>query len=177
VAGDDTWTATDRGGTTRGLLLGNAIGLPLYAAAYVACPTLHVADAVDARIAFALWLCAAPALFVYAAFFSCLRLRDAAHEAVNPLLGGESLRWKVNQRVLTNSVEQAAIFIPVLVALATRIDAAHVQLLPVSAGAWVASRIAFWIGYRKSPSWRAPGMAWTHTTTLLTIAWLVVFSL
>ena len=159
----------------RGIVLGNAIGLLVYAAAYFACPAPHVADSTDARIAFALWLCAAPALLVYTAFFSCLRLRDSA-EAVNPLLGGETLRWKVNQRVLTNSVEQAAIFIPVLVALATRVDAAHVQLLPISVGSWVAARIAFWIGYRRSPSWRSPGMAWTHSTTLLTIAWLVAFS-
>jgi hypothetical protein len=30
VAGNDAWTPADRGGTTRGLVLDNAIGLPVY---------------------------------------------------------------------------------------------------------------------------------------------------
>jgi uncharacterized membrane protein YecN with MAPEG domain len=170
-----TETTADRKATKLGIALGNAGGLAIYVAGYFACPSIATTPTPEGRLVFAVWLCAVPALFVYAVFQSCLRLRDTP-EAVNPMLAAESPRWKINQRVLTNSVEQLAIFVPLVLALATRVDAAHVKLVPLHIALWVAARIAFWVGYRRSPAWRAPGMAWTHQVTLLTIAWLVWFS-
>lgn len=168
-------TTSDRRATKLGIALGNGGGLAIYVVSYVACPAIASAPTPEGRLVFAVWLCAAPALFVYAVFLSCLRLRDTP-DAANPLLGAESARWKINQRVLSNSVEQLAIFVPLVLALATRVDAAHAKLLPLHVGMWVAARIAFWIGYRRSQAWRAPGMAWTHVSTIVTIAWLVRFS-
>jgi hypothetical protein len=101
-------------------------GLAIYAAGYAAWPSIAPGD----PIRLALWLAAAPALVIYAQFLACLRLRDSP-EAVDPFRGAESQRWKVNQRVLTNTVEQTAIFVPVLVALGTRVDAAHACVLPL----------------------------------------------
>ena len=126
----------------------------------------------------ALWLAAFPALVVYAMFFGCLRMRDSSPAAAtDPLAGGESERWKINQRVLSNTVEQCAIFVPITLALATRLDPAHAKILPIATACWTASRIAFWIGYRRGAVWRAPGMAWTHSTTAITIALFIYFTL
>jgi hypothetical protein len=162
--------------TTRNGIVGGALScVALYAVGYFVVPPLATAVGFEQRLRLALWLCGGPALFVYAVFFSCLRYRDTP-EAVNPLLGNESLRWKINQRVLTNTVEQVAIFVPLLLALAARIDDAHVKLLPLHVALWLLARVVFWVGYRIDPALRAPGFSATHVTTILTIAWLMRFS-
>lgn len=162
--------------TLHGILTGYGVGLAVYAGAYLAWPAAAwPASAVEDPLRLALWLGALPAVFVLAVYYSCLRLRDVP-EAVNPLGGGESERWKINQRVLTNSVEQLAIFLPLLVALSTRVDAAHAKLLPLDVGGWVVARIAFWWGYRVAPVRRAPGMAATNLMAIVTLAWLVRMS-
>jgi hypothetical protein len=92
----------------KGIALGCLGGLALYALGYFAWPSVGGVETTEARVELALWIIAAPAVFVYAVFFSCLRLRDAP-EAVDPLRGAESPRWKINQRVLSNSVELATL--------------------------------------------------------------------
>ncbi len=170
----DAFATADRAATRTRIVLGFVAGAALYALGYALWPAVDLATTAD-RLAYAAWLGAVPAIVVYAMFFSCLRLRDTP-DAVNPLLGAESTRWRVNQRVLTNTVEQLAIFLPLLLALAARVAAAHAKLLPLHVASWTASRVAFWIGYRHSPAWRAPGMTWTHLTSLLTIGWLARFT-
>ncbi len=154
---------------------GNIGGLAIYVAGYFAWPQVAAATVQD-RLALALWLAAGPALFTFAVYTSCLRLRDTPG-AVDPLAGAESRRFQINQRVLTNTVEQLAIFLPLLVALAVRVDEAHARLLPLHVACWIAARIAFWIGYRRDVHWRSPGMAWTSMIAVLTIGWLVRFSI
>ena len=170
-----TDTAAERVATRNGIALGMIGGAALHALGYLAWPDVADVAAPSDRLALAAWLSAAPALVVYAMFFSCLRLRDTP-DAVNPLLGAESMRWKINQRALTNTVEQLAIFLPLLFALSVRVDAAHAKLLPLLVVGWTASRLAFWLGYRVSPAWRAPGMSWTHVTSIVTILWLARFT-
>jgi hypothetical protein len=163
---------TDRQLTKALIAAGSLGGAAIYATAYALAPTTTAEP-----IRLALWLAAFPALVVYAMFFGCLRMRDSSPAAAtDPLAGSESERWKVNQRVLSNTVEQCAIFVPITLALATRLDAAHAQILPIATVCWTASRIAFWIGYRRGAVWRAPGMAWTHSTTAITIASLIYFT-
>jgi len=170
---DGVWTSTDHKTTKRGIAVGFGGGAALYLAAYLAWPA--VAPPVD-RLAYGVWLCAGPAVLLYAMFFSCLRLRDTP-DAVNPLLAAESTRWKINQRVLTNTVEQLAMFVPFLLALSTKVDAAHTRLLPMHVALWMIARIVFWIGYRRAPAWRSPGMTWTNILTVITFGWLVRLSL
>jgi hypothetical protein len=88
--------------------------------------------------------------------------------------GKESRRWKVNQRVLQNTIEQAFIFLPALVALALRVEARHLAVVPIAVALWCAGRVLFWVGYHKSPVWRAPGFDWTINTTFLVMARLAV---
>jgi len=171
----DASARADRDTTRTGIAIGTIGGVVVYAVGYLAWPAVADVATPSDRLVYAAWLSAAPALVVYAMFFSCLRLRDTP-DAVNPLLGAESTRWKVNQRVLTNTVEQLAIFLPLLFALAVRVDPAHAALLPLHVACWTASRVVFWIGYRRAPAWRAPGMSWTHVTSLLAIVWLARFT-
>jgi len=163
---------TERTATKVAIAIGVLGGLAVYVCGYLVWPSVASRDPVR----LALWLSAGPALVIYALFLACLRFRDS-FEAIDPFRGVESQRWKINQRVLTNTVEQTAIFVPILLALSTRVDAVHAKVLPLGVACWVLARIAFWIGYRIEQKWRAPGMAWTHMTTLATILWLVRFSL
>ena len=78
--------------------------------------------------------------------------------------------------MLSNTVEQLVIFLPLVLALAARVDAAHAFLLPLHVACWMVARVAFWVGYRIDPAWRAPGMTWTHATSLVTFLWLLRFT-
>ena len=55
-----------------------------------------------------------------------MRLFDKAG-AEDPFAGRESKRFEINQRVLTNTVEQGAVFVLLLLALATRISAGALE--------------------------------------------------
>ncbi len=116
------------------------------------------------RLAFAAELSIAPAAVTLLMVLSCMRLFDTA-QAEDPFAGAESREWKLNQRVLSNTIEQAVIFLPALLALSVRIDQAQLKLLPIAVALWCAGRLLFWVGYRKSIVWRAPGFDWTLNTT------------
>ncbi len=124
------------------------------------------------RVSYALQLAAAPAMLVLLMVCSCFRLFDTAR-AEDPLAGAESRRFKVNQRVLTNTVEQSAAFVPLVLASATRLSSAQLKLLPISVAVWCTGRALFWGGYHIAPNWRAPGFDWTFYTCALLAAWYV----
>jgi hypothetical protein len=168
---DDRWLVVERGKTLNGIIAGHTGAATLYAIAYVLWPAGREL-ARSERLFAAIELCAFPALVVFAMFLSCTRMPDTT-EAVNPLLGQESLRWKINQRILSNTVEQLAVFIPLLLAMSLRVDAPHAKVVPIHVMLWVVARIVFAVGYRRSPALRAPGMAATSAINVATIAWLV----
>ena len=79
--------------------------------------------------------------------------------AVDPL-DDDAPRWRrVDMRVLSNTVEQTLIFLPLFLATAIVIRADESAWLPALAMAFVLGRIVFWIGYRQSTLSRAPGMS------------------
>ena len=80
----------------------------------------------------------------------------------------------LNQRVISNTVEQIAIFVPLLVAIALRLPASQLRLLPITVTLWCAGRLMFWIGYHIAPHWRGHGFDWTFLTTSLLAGWFVV---
>lgn len=124
------------------------------------------------RLLLAVQLAAGPALVAFAMFSTLGRVLDTV-EAENPLLGAESTRFRINQRVLTNTLEQTAIFVPALLALSLRMDPSHTWALPYLAGVWCAGRALFWLGYHSDPAHRAIGMDWTTCTAMTTVGWLV----
>ena len=78
--------------------------------------------------------------------------------AIDPLVGYETPRLRVNFRYLSNTVEQYLVFAAGLLAFSAYVDARWIVAATI---AWIASRWAFWVGYHISPlarAWGAPGM-------------------
>lgn len=95
--------------------------------------------------------------------------------AIDPLAGTDSRFLRTNQRVITNTVEQLAVFVPALLALAVGAPAARMAPIVALAYVFALARLAFWIGYLAGARLRAPGMAATgavNVATLLATAWV-----
>lgn len=157
----------------RAIGIGNVSWTAAAGLAYAAWPEVAVRGGLAERITFVAELAIAPAAVIMLVVLSCMRLFDTA-KAEDPFAGAESPEWKVNQRVLQNTVEQAAVFLPTLFAVAVRVDAARLRLLPIAVALWCTGRLLFWVGYRKSIVWRAPGFDWTLNTTLSLMALFVI---
>lgn len=131
--------------------------------------TAPIASAGD-RIAFAAEHLTGVAAVVLLMVSGCFRVFDTA-KAEDPFANAESQRWRVNQRVLSNTVEQALIFVPAILALAARVPPSQVHILPVLTCVWCAGRLLFWLGYRIKPSLRGPGFEWTIYSSMLALGW------
>jgi hypothetical protein len=119
------------------------------------------------RLLLAVQLSAGPAVVLMLILQGLWRAIDTL-EAENPLLGKESYGWKINQRVMNNTIEQLLIFVPMFLALAIRIDPDRVFVLPLLMAFWCVARLMFWVGYRRGLHLRAPGMDWTSGTSMVT---------
>ena len=86
-----------------------------------------------------------------------MRLLDTV-EAEDIFAGKESRRWRLGQRVFSNSVEQAWIFVPGYLALCTLVDAESFYLVTLHLVVWCLARLAFWVGYQIDLHLRGPGM-------------------
>jgi hypothetical protein len=83
----------------------------------------------------------------------------------DPLAGAEPRVLAVNQRVITNTVEQGAVFVPALLALAAGAPSALMPQVLALPAVFVVARCAFWAGYLVAPIGRALGMAATLAVT------------
>jgi hypothetical protein len=92
-----------------------------------------------------------------------------AAEAIDPTAGAETRFLLVNQRVITNTIEQLAVFMPALLALAARTDPAGMAGVAALGGTFALARLLFWAGYLRAPLFRAPGMAATMGVTVATL--------
>jgi len=93
----------------------------------------------------------------------------------DPMAGRDGIFLLRNQRVITNTVEQWAVFVPALLAFAVQTPPAWSAQISALAWVFAAARLAFWIGYIAGPLGRAPGMAATLTVnagTVLAACWL-----
>jgi hypothetical protein len=161
--------ARERRATIKGVAIGSATWPLAFVAAWFSWPA---SEPHPDRIAYALQLVAAPAIVLLLMITACMRLFDTA-SAENPLLGGESKRFKINQRVVANTVEQLALFTLLVLALAMRLPSSQLKLLPIAVTLWCAGRVMFWIGYHVAPHWRAPGFDWTFLTSNLLAGWFI----
>jgi hypothetical protein len=97
-----------------------------------------------------------------------MRLR-AQSGAVDPLAGHDGMLLRVNQRALTNTVEQLAGFAPALLALAGRTPPGGMRYVVAAGVVFALARLAFWGGYLLGPLARAPGMASTFAINVGTL--------
>ena len=101
-----------------------------------------------------------------------LRVRTGA---MSPLAGLDGPSLRVNQRVLTNSVEQLAGFAPAHLALAAGAVSDWMPFVVATGFVFALARLAFWVGYLVDPLMRSPGMAATFTincATLVAAIWV-----
>lgn len=147
--------------------------LLVFAATWALAPRLApVPQAVD-RLLLALQWTALPALVLLAQLQGLWRLGDTVQAEADPLAGAESRRFKINQRVLSNTIEQTLMFVPVIVAVSIRTAPEHVFLLPWLVAIWSVGRMLFWAGYQVQPHYRAIGMDWTTSANLVAVGWLL----
>ena len=97
--------------------------------------------------------------------------------AIDPTLGAEDQAMRINMRVADNTLQQFALFAAGSLGLAASLDPARAKIVGAAAIVFVAARIAFWIGFRLHPLYRAAGFAATFYLNigLLTAAlWFAV---
>jgi uncharacterized membrane protein YecN with MAPEG domain len=123
------------------------------------------ADAGD-RFAFAVnWLALAAApLFFAIASVGTGRFKS---EAIDPTAGKESRAMVINGRVADNTLQQYALLVAASLAVAASAHGRDLWIVAAAAVVFVVARVAFWIGYRIHPLYRAAGMAATSYLCVL----------
>jgi hypothetical protein len=81
--------------------------------------------------------------------------------AINPLNHKETSGQEIDGRVADNTLQQNFIFLVGTLGLSTVLSTEWLQALVALAVVFVCARIAFWVGYRIHPLYRAFGMAAT----------------
>ena len=117
------------------------------------------------RLAYALQanvFAAMPLMIVISAIANARFMSDA----IDPTRGSESKAMEIDRRVAENTLEQNFIFLIASLTLSTVVPLQYLQVVWACAIVFVAARLAFWIGYRLSPLYRAPGMAATSYMNL-----------
>jgi hypothetical protein len=82
-------------------------------------------------------------------------------EAIDPTLQKEDLAMQVNGRVINNTVQQFILFFVATTALCVNASSTQMRLIPAATIVFIIARMAFWIGYRIHPLYRAFGMGAT----------------
>ena len=119
-----------------------------------------IADTAADRIAYAMRWGVPPALLFFAMVAAVGNAR-AMSEAIDPTLGKESRTMIIDGRVAGNTLEQFVLFVVGMLALSLSLPIARMSIIPAVSITFVLMRIAFWIGYRIKPVYRAFGFAST----------------
>lgn len=95
--------------------------------------------------------------------------------AINPLSHAETPAQEIDGRVADNTLQQNFLFFVGTLALSTVLPILWMQAIVAVAIVFVVARIAFWIGYRIHPLYRAFGMAATAYMNLGILAGALYF--
>ena len=137
-------------------------------------PPTIIPDMPGDRLAYAVKWAAVAVLPLLATILSIGNARFKT-EAIDPTAGKEDAAMIVNGRVAQNTLEQFALFITGLLALSVLLPAARLNLIPALAITFVVMRLAFWVGYRINPLYRAFGFsstAYMNIAMLAAALWL-----
>lgn len=94
-------------------------------------------------------------------------------EAIDPTQHKEDLGTQINGRVVENTLQQYVLFLIGTLALSVNLTAGQMRAIPAAALVFVVARIAFWIGYRIHPLYRAFGMAATGYLNLAILGFAI----
>jgi len=140
-------------------------------AAWFLWPSMTVAEPLD-RLLLAVQCCGGIGIVALVLMQGLWRAVDT-EGAEDPFANKESHAWKINQRVFSNTVEQAIIFAPIFLALSLRMQPEHAYMLPAMMTIWCVGRLLFWAGYRYKLEARAIGMDMTSITCNIAGIWLI----
>jgi uncharacterized MAPEG superfamily protein len=121
-------------------------------------PALSEAADAGERLAYAAKWNAVAVLPLFLAIASVANARFSG-EAIDPTAGKESRAMIINGRVVDNSIQQYAIFVAATLALAAGARGDELGVIAAAALIFAVMRLAFWIGYRIDPLYRAFGMS------------------
>jgi len=82
-------------------------------------------------------------------------------DAIDPTRRAESASMIIDGRVADNTLQQNFVFAVATLALSTFVPLQQLQVVWACTIVFVVARVAFWIGYRINPLYRAPGMSGT----------------
>lgn len=82
-------------------------------------------------------------------------------KAIDPTLGVEDRRLQIDGRVADNTTQQYLLFLAGSLGLSASLPPGRMTLVAAAAIWFVVARLAFWIGYRIDPLYRAFGFAGT----------------
>jgi MAPEG family len=68
------------------------------------------------------------------------------------------MAMQINGRVVDNTLQQFVLFLIATTALSVNATSAQMRLIPAATIVFIFARMAFWIGYRIHPLYRAFGM-------------------
>jgi hypothetical protein len=98
-------------------------------------------------------------------------------DAIDPTAHAEHKQIEIDGRVAENTLQQTFVFCILTLALSTLLLPNQMHLIVAVTIVHVIARLAFWIGYRRHPLYRAPGMAATaylNLALMLSIVYLLV---
>lgn len=161
-------------GQYAGIALGNLAGV---VAAIVGFLLLHGAfvPAEDA-LTLAFQLIAVPGGLVLLLVILVMAVRGLTG-AYNPLDDPEPRLYRKSQRILANTVEQTAAFVPLLVALGASLPATESAALTALTVVFAVSRVLYAVGYLIHPMGRGFGMSATVTVSAGIAAYLVWYTI
>lgn len=164
----------------KAVAIGASSGIATMLVALVALSNLMPGIAADAtageRLAYAVQWIALAALPLALAIGSVGNARFSS-EAIDPTAGKESPAVAINCRVVDNTAQQFLLFGAASLAIAAGARGEQLGVVAAAAIVFVAARLAFWIGYRIKPVYRAAGFASTFYLNLvlfgyaLSLAW------
>ena len=94
--------------------------------------------------------------------------RISSSSFVSALGDGESLRLRVNQRYLKQTIEQLLVFTPGLLMLAIYCDTSEtMRLVEVATFMWMGARFVFWLNYHQDVQGGVPGIIGTLQNAII----------
>ncbi|MEK7672843.1 MAG: MAPEG family protein [Patescibacteria group bacterium] len=123
-------------------------------------PEINLQDNLADRLSFTLQNLIFP-VFLFFIMLAHIGNSRFTSEAINPLANAETDQIKIDGKVANNTLEQTFAFVIATLTLSTVLEIHQLKIITALTITFIIARIAFWIGYRKNPLYRAPGMAAT----------------
>ncbi|MFK4442981.1 hypothetical protein ABH944_003236 [Caballeronia udeis] len=134
------------------------VTIALWLGVYYFMPPLGGMEEPLARLVFTLKCSCFAILFCFLTGIEAVAHERLRSPAIDPLSGYATRRMTINLRYLQNTLEQLVLFIPGLFALAFYCANGYAMRAVVATTVvWIATRLAFWIGYHHGSQHRAAG--------------------